>query len=88
MDACFDIDRILHGNPYNLPLRAKTYFSEDPLNTMFSSEPLTDISWTCTSMSLPEIQPNKLTTTLEQAIYSADTHRNANPSLTILILPD
>jgi len=42
LDACFGIDRILHCNPYNLPRRAHTYYSEDPLNTIFSSEPLTD----------------------------------------------
>ena len=55
---------------------------------MFSSEPLTDTSWTCTSILLPEFQSDKLTIELEQAIYSAHTHRNANPILTILILPD
>ena len=26
LNTCFDIDRILHCNPYNLPLRAKTYY--------------------------------------------------------------
>jgi len=39
-------------------------------------------------MSLPEFQPDKLTTALDQAIYNAHTHRNDNPSLTTLILPD
>jgi ribonuclease HI len=39
-------------------------------------------------MSLPEFQPSKLTTALEQAIYNAHTHRNHTPSLTILVLPD
>jgi hypothetical protein len=39
-------------------------------------------------MSLPEFPHNKLTTALEQAIYSAHTNKNHAPSLTILILPD
>jgi hypothetical protein len=69
LDACFDIDRILHCNPYNLPLRAHTYYSEDRLNNIFSSEPLTDTAWADTSKSLPELHPQKLTTELEQAIY-------------------
>jgi hypothetical protein len=57
LDACFDVDRILHCNPYNLPLRAQAYYSEDPLNNRFSSEPLTYTAWTGTSMSLPEFSP-------------------------------
>ena len=55
---------------------------------MFSSEPLTDTTWTGTSLSLLEFQPDKLTIALEQAIYIAHSHRNTKPSLTILILPD
>ncbi len=86
LDACFDIDRIQHCNPHNL--RDQTYYSEDPLNNILLSEPLTDIAWTGTSMSLPEFHPNKLTTAMEQAIYSVHTTRNHTPSLTILILPD
>jgi len=39
-------------------------------------------------MSLPDFQPNKLTTALEQAVYNAHTHRNYTSSLIILILPD
>jgi hypothetical protein len=39
-------------------------------------------------MLLPEFQPDKLTLALEQAIYSAHTHRNTNLGLTILILHD
>ena len=54
LNTCFGIDRILHCNPYNLPLRAQTYYSEDPLNNRLSSEPLTDTAWTGTSLSLPE----------------------------------
>jgi hypothetical protein len=79
LDECFDIDRILHSNPYNLPLRAQTYYSEDPLNTLFTSESLTDTTWTGTSMPLPEFQPSKLTTALEQAIYNAHTHKKPHP---------
>ena len=85
-DTYFDIDRILHCNPYNLPLRTHPYYSKDPLNTMFSSEPFIDTTWTGTSMSLPEFQPTKLTTAMEKAIYNA--HRIYITSLTILILPD
>ena len=71
---CFDIDRILHCNPYNLPLRASTYYSEDPFNKLFSAEPITNTVWTELTLSLPELQPNKLTKALEHAIYSTHTH--------------
>jgi hypothetical protein len=54
LNTCFDIDHILRCNPYNLPLRAQTYYSEDPLNNIFSSELLKDSAWTGTSISLPE----------------------------------
>jgi hypothetical protein len=64
------------------------YCLEDPLNAVFSSEPLTNTSWTGTSLSLLEFQDEKLTATLEKAICSAHTHKNNNPSLTILILSD
>jgi ribonuclease HI len=40
------------------------------------------------TLSLPEFQPDKLTKALEQAIYSAHSHKNNQPSATILILPD
>jgi hypothetical protein len=36
---------------------------------------------------LPEFQPDKLKTTIEQAIYSAHTHKNNNPILLILTVP-
>jgi hypothetical protein len=36
----FHINIILHCNPYSLPLRANTYYSEDTFNKLFSSEPL------------------------------------------------
>jgi len=85
---CFHIDRILHCNPYNLPLRAQTYYSEDPNHKLFSAEPLTNTAWTGVTLSLPEFQPDKLTKALEQAIYSAHTHKNSHPSATILILPE
>ena len=85
---CFQIDRIIHCNPYNLPLRANTYYSEDPLDKLFSAEPLTNTAWTGMTLSLPEFQPNKLTKALEQAIYSAHTHKDTQYSATILILPN
>ncbi len=65
----------------------QTYYSEDPLNNIFASKPLTDTTWTGTSMSPIEFYPNLLTFALEQAIYSAQKNRNHTPSLTILILP-
>jgi hypothetical protein len=61
----FHIDRILHCNPYNLPLRASTYYSEDPFNKLFSAKPLTNTAWTGMTLSLPNFQPNKLTKALE-----------------------
>ena len=85
---CFQIDIILHYNPYNLPLRANTYYSEDPLDRLFTAEPLKKTAWTGMTISLLELQPNKLTKALEQAIYSAHTHKDTQPSAPILILPD
>ena len=40
------------------------------------------------TLSLPEFQPNNLTTSPKQAIYSAHSNKESNPSATILILPD
>jgi hypothetical protein len=85
---CFQIDRILYCNPYILPLRASTYYSEVPFNVLFFSEALTNTAWTGMTLSLSELQPNKLTKALERAIYSAYTHKDTQPSASILILPD
>ncbi len=85
---CFQIDRILNCNPCNLPLRASTYYSEDPFDKLFSAEPLTKSAWTGITLSLPEFQPKNLTKALEQAIYSTHTHKDTQPSASILILPD
>jgi hypothetical protein len=85
---CFQIDRVLHCGPYNLPIRANIYYSEDPYHQIFSAKPLTNTAWTGMTLSLPEFQPDKLTKALEQAIYSAHTHKDSSPSATILILPD
>ena len=41
LNACFQIKRVLQCSPYDLPLRANTYYSEDSLNELFSAEPLT-----------------------------------------------
>ena len=78
LHICFHIDRILHCNPYILPLRASTYYLEDPFNNLFSAEPLTNTAWTGMTLSLPKIQPNKLTKALEQTIYSAHAHKTRN----------
>ena len=40
------------------------------------------------TLSLPEFKPNKLTNALEQAIYSAHTHKDTQSSASILILPE
>jgi hypothetical protein len=84
---CFHIIRIIHRNPYNLPLRANTYYSKDPFNKLFLAEPLTKTAWTGMTLSLPEFQPNNLTKALEQAIYSAHSNKESNLSATVLILP-
>ena len=83
LHECFQIDRILHCNPYNLPLRASTYYFEDPFNKLFSAEALTNTAWTGMTLSLPEFQPNKLTKALEQVIYNAHTHKDTKPSAKI-----
>jgi len=72
---CFHINRILHFNPYNLPLRANTFYSEDPFNKLCSAEPLTEMAWTGVTVSIPEFQPKNTTIALEQAIYNAHSNK-------------
>ena len=85
---CFNIKRVIHCNPINLPLRAKTYISHDPRDTRFSATPYTHTAWPGTSLAIPEYKPYRLKQALEQAIYSAHAHRHTSPSSHILILPN
>ncbi len=41
LDECLHIDRVLHCSPYNMPLKADTYYSNNPQETTFSAELLT-----------------------------------------------
>ena len=84
----FNIQRVLHCNPINLPLRAKTYISHDPKDTRFGAIPYTHTTWPGISLALPEYTPYRLKQALEQAIYSAHAHRHTSPSSHILILPN
>ena len=59
------LDIILHSNPYNLPLTASTYYSEDIFIKLFSAKPLTNTAWTGMTLSFPEVQTNKLIKALE-----------------------
>ena len=38
-NRCFNIQRVIHCNPINLPLRAKTYISHDPKDADFGAIP-------------------------------------------------
>jgi hypothetical protein len=88
LDAYFQIDRVLLCKPYNLPIRANTYYSKGLFNFIFSAQLPTNTSWTCTAISLSEFQSEKLTTALQKAIYNAHLHKETNHSSTIRILPD
>ncbi len=68
LHQCFQIQRVLHYSPINVPLRAKTYTSHDPKDAAFSAMPHTPTAWSGISLTLPEHKPNRLTTALEQAI--------------------
>ncbi len=71
---CFNIQRVIHCNPINLPLRAKTYISYDTKDARFGAIPYTPTAWPGTSLALPDYTPSKMRLALEQAIYSAHTH--------------
>ena len=88
LHQCFNIQRVIHCNPINLPLRAKTYISHDPRDTRFSATPYTHTAWPGTSLAIPEYTPYRLKQALEQAIYSAHAHRHTSPSSQVLILPN
>ena len=88
LHQCFDIQRVIHCNPINLPLRAKTYISHDTRDTHFGATPYTRTAWPSTSLALPDYTPHRMKQALEQAIYSAHAHRHTSPSSHILILPN
>jgi hypothetical protein len=87
LDNCVNIKRVIHCNPINLPLRSKMYISHGPKDACFGGIPYTNTTWPDTSLALPEYKPDKLKQALEQAIYSAHTHRHTSPSSHILLLP-
>jgi hypothetical protein len=71
-----------------LPLRAKEYISHDPKDATFGALPYTKTAWPDASPTLLAYKAEHLTTTLEQALYSAHAHRHTQPSSHILILPN
>jgi len=75
LHTCFNIQRVIHHNPINLP-RAKTYISHDPKDVAFGALPYTKTAGRGTSLALPEYKADKLKAALEQAIYSAHAHRH------------
>ena len=68
LDNCFNIKRVIHCNPINLPLRSKMYISHDLKDACFGAIPYTNTSWPDTSLALPKYKPDKLKQALEQAI--------------------
>jgi len=88
LHICFNIQRVIHCNTINLPLRAKTYISHDPQDAVFLAFPYTKSAWPGTSLALPEYKADKLKTALEQVIYKAYAHRHTTPSRHILMLPN
>jgi hypothetical protein len=77
---CFQIKRVIHCNPMILPLRAKEYICRDPKEATFGAIPYTKTVWPDGSLALPAYKAEHLTTTLEQAMYSAHVHRHTQPS--------
>jgi hypothetical protein len=71
-----------------LPLRAKEYISHDPRDATFGALPYTKTAGPDASLALPSYIADHLTSTLEQALYSAHAHRHTQPSSHILILPN
>jgi len=51
LDTCFLIEIVLNCGLFILPLRATTYYSEDPKVILFSAELLINIAWASTSIS-------------------------------------
>jgi hypothetical protein len=88
LHQCFNIQIVIHCNPINLPLRAKTYISHDTKDTRFGAIPYTPTAWPGKSLSLPDYTPSKLRQALEHAIYSAHAYIHTSPSSHILLLPD
>ena len=82
---CFNISRVIHCNPVNLPLRAKEYISHDTLDSIFGAMPYTRSAWLDTSLALSDYIDGILTRALEQALYSAYAHLHTHPSSHILI---
>ena len=85
---CFNIQRVINCNPINLPIRANTYISHDPMDVDFGAIPYTKSAWPRTSLALPDYTVCKLKQALEQALYIAHAHRHTSPSIHILLLPN
>ena len=88
LNHCFNIQRVIHCNPINLPLRANTYTPHKPKDASFGAIPYIKTAWPGTSLALPDYTPHKLKQTLEQALYSAHVHGNTSPRSHILFLPN
>ena len=54
LNKCFNIQRVLHYDPITLPLRAKQYIYQDPLDSQFGATPYTDTAWPYTSLAIPD----------------------------------
>jgi hypothetical protein len=83
-----NVQRVIHSNPINLPLRSKTYISHDPKDACFGAIPYIKTAWPGSSLALPYYTPIKLKQAREQALYNAHAHRHASPSKHILLLPN
>ena len=68
LNRCFNIQCIIHCNPINLPLRAKSYISHDPNDAYFGAIPYTKTTWPRTSLALQDYTADKLKKTLEHAL--------------------
>jgi hypothetical protein len=60
LDNCFNVQRVIHCNPINLPLRSKTYISHDPKDACFGAIPYTKTAWPGPSLALLGYMSNKL----------------------------
>jgi hypothetical protein len=60
LHTCFNIQRVIHCNPINLPLRDEIYIPHDPQDIAFGALPYTRSACPGTSLALPEYKADKM----------------------------
>ena len=84
----FCVSRAVNCDALTLPLGLTAFHSENEQDAVFSAIHSTaPYAWPGVSLSLPEYSPEKLNSSLEQAIYCAHLLRNVGPNATVLVQP-